>query len=206
MCLFQSEIRQLFRVYLQGDGSRAAGSKPRRLHLASQVGRQVHELRHHCLVAVVENMELLDRHVATIYIVEEDLVLVCQEVAKGVRIFALEVALLLYNDPFECQQKRLVGGIAVYTHLFLKMSQLLGIVDGAHGEFLPRSDRAFRIGDRRAAARGLHIADEQRLVATVLHLKLSLDGMLVHHLPTVDRVGRQRDGLRLHKHRHESHR
>lgn len=148
----------------------------------------MHQLRlHHCLT-VVQNMNLLNRHVTLVHIIEQQFCLVSKHIAEGVRIRSFEIAFLLNHDTSDSQQQRLVGGIAIDAYLLLEMSHCLGIVNGAHRESLTRSNSSQGIRDGGAATRGLYIINKQWLVTTILHLKLRLDGVSELYLPTVDSV------------------
>lgn len=146
----------------------------------------MHELWLHRLITVVQDMYLLNRHVAFVHIIEQQFRLIHKHVAKGIRILAFEVALLFNDHASDRQQQRLVGGIAIDTYLLLKMAHRLGVVDGTHGEGLTGSNRYRGVRDGGAATRRLDITDKQWLVTTVFHFKFRLDGMLEYYLPTVD--------------------
>ncbi len=129
--LRQTQLTQVARVELQCGDAGMARCNARRLHLAAQIGGQVHELRLHHLVGVVEQMNLHDWHVAAVHVVELHLIGVGAECADGVGVQALEVLHPLHDDAFEREHEGLFAGVAVYGQLLLEMAHLLGVVGGA---------------------------------------------------------------------------
>ena len=159
-----------------------------RRHFGLQVSGKMHNDRCDGLGRIVHDVNLLFGHVATVHVVELDVVLISLDIAYHVGILAVEVNNLIDHYTFQRQVIRLRRSIAIEGYLLVEMAQLASVVGSRHREVLAAGNGLAGKVSLCATATCPDVLDDKRRPALVLQVEIDGYRLVVDYLSAIHHI------------------
>ena len=155
----------------------------------------MHHRRCHGISTIVHDVNLLNRGITFVHIVEFELILVEQQVLHLIGIIAGIVLQFCHHNTFHREIDGLFGTVALDGSHLMEPAELSGIVGQFDSELIPCPNLLGKL-DIRTTAIGFHTLDMQPTMPFVLQLKSGGDSLHIACTPTLDGRFVDSDSLR----------
>ena len=118
-------------------------------------------------------MDALYRTVATVHVIKLHLLGIRLEFAKQFIIRTCEIYHIAHYPTTHGEDKRFLRCIAIEAYLLVEGTHLLRIIHRLDQEAVARSHTVLRIHNLCTSATLIHLMDDQRFAALILHQELS---------------------------------
>ena len=146
---------------------------------------KMHHYRFHHFVGRIEDMDALNRTVATVHVIKLHLLGITLDGTQHLIVRTSEIYYAAHYPSPHREDERLFIRIGIEADLLGESTHLLGIVYRLDDETFAGSNARLRIIYLRTAAAFQHIVDNQRLVPVILQHEFSSYRLAEHHLSAV---------------------